>query len=115
MSKFNKPKDIKTTPVASKPNLDSELGFSSLPSYHLSNHFFSFFLVGDEVKSDTESSSSSSGDEDNDKKSEPSGFFILQHRNAQENLKQLTEQKLKVQYLSIQLQPSFLFYFFTAD
>ena len=28
-SKFNRPKDVKTAPVAAKPNLDSELGFSS--------------------------------------------------------------------------------------
>lgn len=67
-----------STPV--KPNLDSELGFAS-----------------DEVKSDTESSSSaSSSDDEAEKKPEPTGFFILQHRNAQENLKILTEAKLKL-------------------
>lgn len=58
---------------------------------------FDFCFEGDEVKSDTESASSSSEDEaDTSKKAEPPGFFILQHRNAQENLKVLTEQKLRV-------------------
>ena len=48
------------------------------------------------MKSDTESSSSEDGSGDErGKKAEPSGFFLLQHRNQQENLKQLTEAKLK--------------------
>ena len=54
-------------------------------------------FAGDELKSDTESSSSSEDENtENSKKEQPSGFFILQHRNAQDNLRVLTEQKLRV-------------------
>jgi hypothetical protein len=51
----------------------------------------------DAASSDTESSSSASGDEGSKQgqKAEPPGFFILQHRNAQDNIRVLTEQKLK--------------------
>ena len=53
----------------------------------------------DAASSDTESASSSSGDEGSkqgQQKAEPPGFFILQHRNAQDNIRVLSEQKLKV-------------------
>ncbi len=95
-SKFNKPKDVKAAPSAAKPTLDDELGFSSSlcsPYPEVSSR-----LSGnDEVaSSDTESASSSGEEGAQTQKSEPPGFFILQHRNAQDNILVLTEQKLKV-------------------
>ncbi len=66
------------------------------------------FTGNDEVASDPESSSS--GSDQDDGKSAPTGFFILQHRNAQQNLKELTEQKRKVRlptFLSSIVVPAF--------
>ena len=60
----------------------------------------------DAASSDTESASSSSGDEGSkqgQQKAEPPGFFILQHRNAQDNIRVLSEQKLKV---AVRMNPS---------
>ena len=48
----------------------------------------------EEVQSDSESASS--GSEVEADASKPQGFFILQHRNATENIKALTDLKLKV-------------------
>ena len=62
-------------------------------------------IIGnDELQSDPESSASGSENEqqaaDEVKADAPSaGFFILQHRNAQQNLKELTEQKRKVHHV----------------
>ena len=50
----------------------------------------------EEVQSDSESSSS--GSEAEADAAKPQGFFILQHRNATENIKALTDLKLKVRW-----------------
>eukprot|EP00042_Codosiga_hollandica_P049734 m.582792 g.582792 ORF g.582792 m.582792 type:complete len:899 (+) comp57948_c0_seq2:83-2779(+) len=77
-SKFKTPKSAPAA-AAPKKNIDDELGFSS----------------NEELGSDVESSSGSEKETESSSNSTP-GFFILQHRSAQQNLKDLTEQKRKL-------------------